>query len=571
MLGAPYGQVLDSGQLVLVFTADRGEFSIMYFEHRFPVDPREYPRILVRIEDRLAAHLGVQNPDLLELQSLIAAFGHLPERNAATPENIAERQRDKAIHKRRLAELCARVAPIGRHIEDSVAEINGRRGDPASFDALHELIKARAYRLSYWRVAADDINYRRFFDINDLAALRMERQNVFDATTASLSNWWPTARWRPRESTTRTASTIPAPISSACRVRGGCDPVPTDDTASGCAPRSIYLVGEKIVAGHERLPAGWPIHGTTGYRFANLVNGLFVDAAAESRIDRTYSTFIGERLVFDEVVHLAKQLIMKTSLSSELTVLANLLSRIAQASRHTCDFTLNSLRSALREIVACFPVYRTYITANERFRGRSPLCRLGRRPGEEKAPGGGHEHFRLRPPGLADGNRRRSQPVVPRCGDRLRHEVPAIHGAGHGQGHGGHRLLPLQPLGFPQRGGRRSAHLRNFLGGIPPGERGSGAALAPYDARDHDPRQQTLGGRPGPHRRHQRNARRLAARPAPLEPTQSQREAASGRRSGALAQRRIPVLPDPARRLAARGDRHGRARGSCGSGSRGTC
>ena len=363
VLGAPYGQVLDSGQLVLVFTADRGEFGIMYFEHRFPVDPREYPRILVRIEDRLAAHLGVQNPDLLELQSLIAAFGHLPERNAATPENIAERHRDKEIHKRRLAELCARVAPIGRHIEDSVAEINGCRGDPASFDALHELIKAQAYRLSYWRVAADDINYRRFFDINDLAALRMERQSVFDATHRLALELVADGKVEALRIDHPDGLYDPCAYFQRLQVRGSCDPVPTDDAASGCAPQSIYLVGEKIVAGHERLPACWPIHGTTGYRFANLVNGLFVDAAAESRIDRTYSTFIGERLVFDEVVYLAKKLIMTMSLSSELTVLANLLSRIAQASRHTCDFTLNSLRSALLEIVACFPVYRTYITA----------------------------------------------------------------------------------------------------------------------------------------------------------------------------------------------------------------
>ncbi len=361
VLGAPYGEVLDSGQLVLVFAAEQGEFSIIYFEHRFPVDPREYPRILSRCQERLAEELRPQNPDLLELQSLIAAFGHLPERQGATPDSIAERHRDKEIHKQRLAKLCRHAAPIARHIEASVAEINGRPGVPASFDALHELIKAQAYRLSYWPVAADDINYRRFFDINDLAALRMEQPHVFDATHRLVLELLAEGKVEALRIDHPDGLYDPCAYFQRLQQRGSGDAA--DAAADGAAPRSVYLVGEKIVAGHERLPECWPIHGTTGYRFANLVNGLFVDAAGESRLDRSYAAFIGERLAFDEVAYRAKLLIMETGLSSELTVLANLLSRIAQASRHTCDFTLNSLRSALLEIVACFPVYRTYITA----------------------------------------------------------------------------------------------------------------------------------------------------------------------------------------------------------------
>ena len=356
VLGAPYGEVLDNGELRLGFAAGRGEFSIHYYEHRFPLDPREYPRILARCVEPLAAELGPQSPDLLELQSLIAAFGHLPERAAATPENIAERHRDKAIHKRRLAELCERTAATSRHIDDAVADINGRAGVSASFDALHELIKAQAFRLAYWRIAADDINYRRFFDINELAALRMESPGVFEATHRLALELVADGKVDALRVDHPDGLYDPGAYFRRLQARGAA-------AADGTPAPSIYLVGEKIVSGRERIPDDWPVHGTTGYRFANLVNGLFIDAAAESRIDRTYSAFIGEHLDFDEVAYRARRTIMETSLSSELAVLANRLSRIAQASRHTCDFTLNSLRGALLEIVACFPVYRTYITA----------------------------------------------------------------------------------------------------------------------------------------------------------------------------------------------------------------
>ena len=118
---------------------------------------------------------------------------------------------------------------------------------------------------------------------------------------------------------------------------------------------------EKIAAGHERVPESWPVHGTTGYRFANVVNGLFVDTAARTRIDRIYRAFTGEAAPFEDVVYASKRVILRSALSSELNVLANQLARIAQADRRTRDFTLNTLRQALTEVIACFPVYRTYI------------------------------------------------------------------------------------------------------------------------------------------------------------------------------------------------------------------
>jgi (1->4)-alpha-D-glucan 1-alpha-D-glucosylmutase len=135
------------------------------------------------------------------------------------------------------------------------------------------------------------------------------------------------------------------------------------DAAGDGNGRVIYLAIEKILAGHERLPERWPVHGTTGYRFMNVVNGLFVDRAARARFDRVYAAFIGEHFDFDEVLHRSKVLVALHSLASDVNSLAARLTRIAKRNRHTCDYTGSSIRRALIEVCACFPVYRTYADA----------------------------------------------------------------------------------------------------------------------------------------------------------------------------------------------------------------
>jgi len=187
--------VLESGELQLVFCEETGEFYVSYRGHRFPVGPREYPRILQRCTDSLTEKLGEQNQDLLEFQSLITAFSHLPGRQELSSERLAERNRDKEIHKRRLAAVCARAPEIAVGIQEAVDAMNGTSRDPASFEALHELIKAQTFRLANWRVASDDINYRRFFDINDLAGICMENEAVFRATHRLILNLSPKAKW----------------------------------------------------------------------------------------------------------------------------------------------------------------------------------------------------------------------------------------------------------------------------------------------------------------------------------------------------------------------------------------
>ncbi|HVL36554.1 MAG TPA: malto-oligosyltrehalose synthase, partial [Burkholderiales bacterium] len=220
----------------------------------------------------------------------------------------------------------------------------GRVRDPL---ALHRLLEKQHYRLAFWRVASDEINYRRFFEITDLAALRAEDPAVFAATHALIGR----LAQRPGVDGLR----IDHPDGLA-------DPEQYFERLQGLADRPWVLV-EKILADYESLRPEWKVHGTTGYRYANLLTGVFVDAASEGRFERVYRRFTGERTTFDEISRESRMLIMNTTLAAELQGLAARLARIAAGNRHTRDYTESGLRKALAEVAARFPVYRTYVTA----------------------------------------------------------------------------------------------------------------------------------------------------------------------------------------------------------------
>lgn len=364
ILGEHYGTVLDRGELRLAFEPGRGEFSLQYHDHRLPIDPAAYRQLIEHRFERLGTPPESAEDCLAELQSLATAFSNLPARDETSLARLAERRRDKEVHKRHLAALCAGVPAIAAHLAANVDELNGNPGGAVNgerFDALHNLIKMQAYRLAYWRVAADEINYRRFFDQNDLAAVRMENPEVFAACHRLVLSLVDEGLVQGMRIDHADGLYDPGQYFRRLQTAAG-------GGEDGGGPRRrrqlpLYLVIEKILGEGERLPEDWPIHGDTGYRFANLVNGLFVDTSAEQRMSRIYAEFTGRRANFSELAHDARKLIIRWSLQGELNVLANQISRIAAASRHTCDFTLNGLRAALAEVVACFPVYRSYFAA----------------------------------------------------------------------------------------------------------------------------------------------------------------------------------------------------------------
>lgn len=350
VLGDSYGVVLERGELQLEFEAAAGNFFVRYHEHRMPIDPREYARIFPQsIAEEL---LPADDAHRADFESLLNSFSNLPPRDDTSTDAVAIRYRDKEAHKRRLTRLIERSPEILRHIAESVTRINGTAGQSESFDALDALLEAQAYRLSYWRVAVDEINYRRFFDVNDLAALRMNERSVFDATHQLIFEL------------------IDAGSIDGLRIDhsdGLYDPEEyfqrlQERFSSAAGRRPLYVVTEKILAAHERLPESWLIHGTTGYDYAALQTTWLVCGDEEARVTRRYRNFTENEASFESLVYESKRLVMRSSLAAEVEVLATQLDRIAHLDRHTADFTRAALREAIREVIACFPVYRTYIS-----------------------------------------------------------------------------------------------------------------------------------------------------------------------------------------------------------------
>lgn len=362
VLGEQFGEVLERGELRLSFDAPRGYFTLGYHEHQFPLDPGSYGRLLRRALQRLA---GASTSVRVALMAVTEALEHLPPHDGNDPSARVRRQADKTLLKARLADCLGGSAPALQALQDVVQQFNGHVGDRASFDALEALIEAQPYRLAHWRVAGDEINYRRFFDINELAALRMERPEVFEAThqlvlALAASGVIDGLRLDHPDGLADPAAYFVRLQQRYAQTAGL--PPPAAQAEGQRADMRLYVVAEKIVAPHEQVPVEWALHGTTGYRFANVVNGLMVDAAAKSRLDRSWRVFAPDDAEdFDTLSWRCRHIVMDGSLAGGLTVLAGALLRLAREDRRTRDFTLHSLRQALAELVAAFPVYRTYI------------------------------------------------------------------------------------------------------------------------------------------------------------------------------------------------------------------
>ncbi len=383
-----YGRVLEAGKLSLAY--EEGSFVVWHYDTRLPVAPRTYANILRHSLETLTSVLGPEHGDVMELQSIITGLGYLPKRTELDPEKVAERNREKEVAKMRIARLCAASPTVRRAVEASVAAFNGRVGDPRSFDLLDQLLEDQAYRPAFWRVAAEEINYRRFFDVNDLAAIRTEDPDVFRQThqlvlrllcdgvvsglrvdhidglndpggyLQQLQREYLTLRARRRLERGRT--TLPDDETLQARIVRILAMRQAEQPAGARAVRPLYVVAEKILGDGERIPDDWAVAGTTGYEFLAQVNGLFVDGSNERAIDRLYAEFTGRDEPFAEIVVQSKTSTMENAMVSEITVLSHQLERIAARNRRYRDFTLGSLTAAVREYIAALDVYRTYVT-----------------------------------------------------------------------------------------------------------------------------------------------------------------------------------------------------------------
>ncbi|CAN5299212.1 malto-oligosyltrehalose synthase [soil metagenome] len=351
VLGDHYRRVLEDGELALEFSPDTGSLSISYYEHRCPLDPRTYPLVIGDASE-------VEGEAGSELASLLTAFGNLPEREDTSPEAVEERARDARLNRERLASLYAGSPGVERHVRDGIERLNGDK------EALHGVLEEQAYRLAYWRVSSDEINYRRFFSIDDLAGVRVEDERVFEAIHRLALEL--VGRGEVDGLRIDHIDGLYDPEGYLRRLQKAAGEV-GEEKGDG---QHVYLLVEKILAGHERLPAEWPVAGTTGYEFAEKLNGLFVDPGGEPGLERAYRRFLGsdypDGLPFEEVLYRSKRNAMRTELASELNVLSRRLLAISEGTNtgsvpRRYDFTINVLREALAEVVAAFPVYRTYI------------------------------------------------------------------------------------------------------------------------------------------------------------------------------------------------------------------
>ncbi len=379
ILGDQYGAELEQGRIQLA--VDEQGFQIKYYDNVLPVDPQTLPMIFDSVMPE------IQNQ---ELRNILAGLRNLPSHSTTDGELVRQRRRSIGALTQALRNFLSGSSEGRALVQKAVEACNGQPGDPRSFDCLHRLLEAQVYRLAHWRVSGEEINYRRFFDINDLIGLRMENPRVFAATHQLLRHLLADdmiqgvrldhcdGLLNPRQYLIRLQMLYAASQCSGATAR---PPLAENgieeevqlvfgqhDWLSRPAP--LYNVVEKILEPGEDLPQEWPVDGTSGYEFTGLVNGIFIDRRNERAFTSLYHRFTGSSLDVDTLVYNSKKLIMHASLASEVNVLAHLLDELSMTDRYARDFTRKALRDVIRETIACFPVYRTYIDERGEVRER---------------------------------------------------------------------------------------------------------------------------------------------------------------------------------------------------------
>ncbi|HZD76854.1 MAG TPA: malto-oligosyltrehalose synthase, partial [Acidobacteriaceae bacterium] len=378
ILGNQYGEELEAKRIQVAL--EDGRFYVKYYDdHRFPASPRSIPLIFFRRP--IGTLPGDQETADMphDLAEVLRELTQLPPHESTDPQLQADRQQRLAALLPRLRAVLT-TEEVQPAIHRALDAINGMEGDPHSFDGLHAFLNAQPYRLAYWRTSAEEINYRRFFDVNDLVGLRMETPEVFADTHGLIRELLAKKQvtglridhcdgmFNPRQYLIRLQLLY---LASQCA-----GPKPISETAANGIERSVldqvrgydwsashgplYVVVEKILEPREHMPQEWPVHGTSGYDFVYFANNIFIQRDNLKAFNTLYDRLLGHSTNPDLIIYRSKLQVMQNSLASEVHVLTNMLSKIAAADRHARDFTDNILESVIRETIACFPVYRTY-------------------------------------------------------------------------------------------------------------------------------------------------------------------------------------------------------------------
>src|ERR1700726_1851466 len=351
VLGRPFGEALDSGEIKLTF--QDGRFFFQYFDSLFPITPRSFHAILEYRFDRLKEILGEDAPAFQEYSGILASFRELSGTDRRSAETPAERRLRFESSRDRLKSLITSSKQVASFVEENINEINGKPGDPASFGFLQRLLAEQNYKLAFWQNLNESINYRRFFTIADLVGVRVEDPVVFEATHGlilRLVSRNPLAGLRVDH-----IDGLRDPLTYLNRLK---ERLASDEARKETSP---YILVEKILARNESLPADWPVSGTTGYDYLNKANGLFAEPEGARRIEEIYSYYIGREQDFADVVYQKKKLVMNTLLGVEMRTLGRQLAELAAQDRYARELNREQLIEALIEVTAFLSVYRTYI------------------------------------------------------------------------------------------------------------------------------------------------------------------------------------------------------------------
>ena len=328
ILGDHVGRCIDRGEIQVVRVG--GSFEFHYFDHAAPISPRSLDDVLGPVARRTGSDT---------LASIAAALRRLPPSVATDRDSVEERHRDKEVLRANLAELFEQHPEVAQAVDEAVADLNA---DP---DAVDALLERQNYRLAFWKVAGQELDYRRFFDITTLIALRSENLFVFADTHEKMIEL------------VRAGKVTGLRVDHVDGLRQPTEYLRLLRSAAG---PDTYLVVEKILEHDEVLPADWEVEGTTGYDFAATVSPLFVDPAGEKPMTEVYESFIGRPLDYDALVHHNKHLVMREVLAADVNRLTNLLVWVCDRHRRQRDHTRQDLSRAVRELLACLDVYRTY-------------------------------------------------------------------------------------------------------------------------------------------------------------------------------------------------------------------
>jgi (1->4)-alpha-D-glucan 1-alpha-D-glucosylmutase len=362
-LGDYYSRALENGEIDLKY--DENGFSINYFNSHFPLNIESYLNVLTYKINRVQKRLGNENPDFIKFLGILYVLKTL-----SSKEELEERFGQVKFVKNILWELYSGNEEFRKFIDKNLESFNGEPGNPKSYDMLDKLLTEQLYRLSYWKVASDEINYRRFFSVNELISLKVEEKEVFDYIHRYIFELIGAGKITGLRIDHIDGLNNPTKYLKDLRDQQG----------------DIYTIVEKITELNEKLPEEWPIQGTTGYEYLNHLNGIFCETANEEKFSEIYLEFSGFHTDYEELIYQDKKIMIDNHMTGDIDNLAHLLKRISSRYRYGSDITLYGIKKALIEIMSYFPVYRTYIipenfeTADYTYTRKSVRKALARNP-----------------------------------------------------------------------------------------------------------------------------------------------------------------------------------------------